>query len=283
MNKHYLKWGLGVAAVAAAGVLLDSLVLEKYFFDVKHFDIGEGKSGKVLKLALLTDLHLKHHLYPQHRRLASRINQLKPDLLLITGYTLDSMGKASTADEFLGLINDSIPKAAIPGNHDHLAADSLAQLQEAYVRHNCQLLVNTSKAYTLQNTRLMVTGLDDFIRGKSNVPAALEGVGTEQHHLLLIHSPLQQEQAMSEISKLNQQRAASEKVQVSYIFAGHSHGGQVRLPGYVPVHPKKSGDYLEGWYNSKPPYLYVSKGFGTSRLPVRFLARSEMVVFNYHV
>ncbi len=83
---------------------------------------------------------------------------------------------------------------------------------------------------------------------------------------------------------INASLPKDEQLNISYIFAGHNHGGQVTLFGlYAPVLPKKSGDYLKGWYNQEKPYLYLSKGFGTSTLPFRFGARAEITLFYYYI
>lgn len=284
MQRKNMKWALGAFALGAAGLLLtDALFLEKYFFKVKAFDIGNKDGRKKLKLVLLTDLHIKHTLFPFYRKLAASVNQLQPDLILITGDTLDSSGEVQLMDEFLGLLHQHIKKVAIPGNNDYKADRSLEGVKSAYEKHNCDFLVNESKAYTLQNTRLMVTGLDDFIEGESHFKTAVKRVGRDEHHLLLVHSPLQQEVVQEKMDEVNKERAASDELNIRYIFAGHTHGGQIRLPGYVPVLPGMSGGYVNGWYNDKAPYLYVSKGFGTSTLPLRFDARSEVTLFNYYV
>ena len=47
--------------------------------------------------------------------------------------------------------------------------------------------------------------------------------------------------------------------------------------GIVPFKPQGSGKYLKGWYKESEPKMYISKGIGTSILPIRFGARAEMV------
>jgi uncharacterized protein len=284
MTQKNLWWtGAALALVGAAAVLLDALVLEKYFFKTKFFDIGTKGSNKQIKIVLLTDLHFKDAVLPHYRKLADKLHQLKPDLLLITGDTLDSTGKIEPVQDFFDLLDPKLKKVAIPGNNDYRAGPSISRLQKVMEDHNCDLLVNESKAYTISGTRIMVTGLDDLLEGNSCFRDAVKEVGNEEHHLLLVHSPLQQENARAEIERINKKRNAADKLNIRYIFAGHTHGGQVRLPGYVPVLPGKSGNYVNGWYNDNAPYLYVSRGFGTSSIPLRFFAKSEVTVFNYHV
>ncbi|GAB3533917.1 metallophosphoesterase [Pontibacter brevis] len=283
MKRKKINWVLGALAVAAAGVLLDALILEKYFFKVKVYDIGNKGSSKKLKLVLLADLHIRQLLFPQYRKLAAKINRLQPDLLLITGDTLDSTGKAKPMDKFFGLLDRHIKKVAIPGNNDYKSDVNLNSMKKIYEAHNCDFLINQSKAYTLRGTRIMVTGLDDFIESESHFKAAVQDVGREENHLLLIHSPLQLETVKKKMAALNKERSTESQLNIRYAFAGHTHGGQIRLPGYVPKLPGKSGGYVNGWYNHSAPYLYVSKGFGTSTIPLRFDARSEVTVFHYAV
>ena len=264
-------------------LFLEAILFEKYFFTVKTFNIGNKGGKDKLRLLLLTDLHFRERLWPYHYKLAHKINKLQPDLILITGDTLDRTGKVCPMDKFLALLNRRLPKVAIPGNHDHKAEADISLLEEIYRKYNCQLLINNSTTFEINSHSLVISGLDDFIESESCLREAVKEIGKEEHHILLIHSPLQQERVKKEIREINGKRSPEEELNISYIFAGHNHGGQVRLPGYVPVLPKKSGHYVDGWYNSEKPFLYVSRGFGTSTIPFRFGARAEITLFNYFV
>jgi hypothetical protein len=160
---------------------------------------------------------------------------------------------------------------------------SIGTLKKILGRHNGWLLKNETRQLRVQNTLLTITGLDDFIMSESCLQDALNGTGKEEHHFMLIHSPLQQESALEELEIINSQRPIEQQIHFRYLFAGHNHGGQVRLGPIVPVLPKKSGNYINGWYNKEEPYLYVSNGFGTSEVPFRFGARPEITMFYYGV
>jgi hypothetical protein len=282
MNKNTWKWAdLGLLAGAGL-VLLDAWYGEQYFFRVKKFDIGIKGGRKKLRLLLLTDLHLKKTFRAFHARLTKKINELNPHLILISGDMLDDDGTTGLLHLFLSSINQHIPKVAILGNHDHRASVENETIEKIYRQYNCHLLVNASKAFELEGTRIMVTGVDDFIEGSHDFHAAVKGVGYEEHHLLLVHSPLQQEQAIADMKQINEERPTEERLNISYIFAGHNHGGQVRFFGYAPVLPEMSGNYVNGWYNRDFPLLYISKGFGTTSIPFRFGARSEITLLNYY-
>lgn len=268
------------AAIATFSIgLLYSIFFEKYFFEVKTFFIGNKDSDKKLKLLLLTDLHFKNNLDPADRKLAKKINLLQPDLILIAGDLVDEDGMYAPAKEFFNLLNKAIPKVGILGNHDHKNRIGRQTYKQLYTHNNGTLLINESKVFEISGHRLMVTGLDDFIEGHPSFSKAFEDVGKEENHLLLIHSPLQQEGFLRRVKNVNRMLPDEKKINIRYIFAGHNHGGQVCFWGYTPILPKLAGKYLKGWYNKQPPYLYVSKGFGTSTLPIRFGARSEATLF----
>jgi len=63
------------------------------------------------------------------------------------------------------------------------------------------------------------------------------------------------------------------------ILAGHSHGGQVRLPLFGPlVLPPEVGSYDMGLFKTPAGQLHVSTGLGTSTIPVRFNCRPEITI-----
>lgn len=283
MRSGTVKWGLGVLLAGAAFLLADAWFLEKYFFQLKRFFIGKRNSRKQIRILLLTDLHFKEHFWPFHRKLARTINRLRPHLLLCSGNVIDEHGIPGPARKFFNRLNASVPKLAIPGNHDNKNNVSRQTLRKLVEQHNGRLLVNETVRLTIDGTELTITGLDDFIEGEGCFADAVKHTGKEKHHLLLIHSPLQQEKVLAEVKRLNKKRSPDRQLTLQYIFAGHTHGGQVRWKDFVPVLPKKSGGYINGWYNGQKPYLYVSKGFGTSALPFRFGARPELTVFDYGV
>ncbi|HYH14567.1 MAG TPA: metallophosphoesterase, partial [Flavisolibacter sp.] len=204
-------------------------------------------------------------------------------VLLLTGDIIDQTGELTPAKHFFGLLAQHITTLAIAGNHDHKNKVSIGALKKLLMKNRGYLLINETKQVTINGITLTITGVDDFIEGNPNLGQSLQSIGKEDHHLLLVHSPLQQELVQKGLQIINTNRAETDQVNLQYIFAGHNHGGQVRLGPFVPVLPEKSGSYIDGWYNEHKPYLYVSKGFGTSGVPFRFGARAEIVLFHYGV
>src|SRR2546422_631730 len=62
-------------------------------------------------------------------------------------------------------------------------------------------------------------------------------------------------------------------------LAGHTHGGQIRLPGVTLVLPVGSGRFVAGWYRDTLAPLYVSRGIGTVFVPARLFCPPELPVF----
>jgi predicted MPP superfamily phosphohydrolase len=63
------------------------------------------------------------------------------------------------------------------------------------------------------------------------------------------------------------------------LLAGHTHGGQIRIPLLPPVKPVGAGRFLEGWYRDTVVPLYVSRGVGTTGIPARFRCAAELPIF----
>jgi hypothetical protein len=70
---------------------------------------------------------------------------------------------------------------------------------------------------------------------------------------------------------------------VDLILAGHTHGGQIRIPFYGPFFTMTSMDkkYAAGLHRFDKSLLYVSRGIGTSVLPMRLFCPPEITVFTF--
>src|SRR5262249_33262494 len=112
--------------------------------------------------------------------------------------------------------------------------------------------------------RLRVGGVDDLWTGEQHLGAALADATANDACLLLCHNP-------DYVETLRDRR-------VGLVLSGHLHGGQIVVPGFgYHLLPSKYGTkYLHG--PARPPYpqVYVSRGLGTTGLPLRFRCRPEI-------
>jgi predicted MPP superfamily phosphohydrolase len=217
-----------------------------------------------LRVALVSDLHVGA---PYHgiRRLPStvdRINATNPDLICIAGdlVTLGVLGGHFTSPEAIAreLKRLRAPAGvfAVLGNHDRLfnAPRVRAALEAAGIR----VLEDTASLVSTPSGPVWIAGLTDYWTGPHDVGRTLAAVSDSVTPVLLLtHNP--------DIFPRIPSR-------VMLTLAGHTHGGQVRLPLIgSPIVPSAYGQrYVRGLVVEGDRRLFVSTGIGTSDLPVRF-------------
>ncbi|MGQ9560419.1 MAG: metallophosphoesterase [Candidatus Oleimicrobiaceae bacterium] len=108
----------------------------------------------------------------------------------------------------------------------------------------------------------------DFALEREGVRAAARAVPPEKFMLLLAHSP--------DMAK------AAEDMGIDLVLAGHTHGGQVRLPlvGALYSQTALGRKYAAGLFSFRKTKLYVNRGIGNALLPFRFLCRPEITVIH---
>lgn len=259
----------------------DAFCYERFFIERNEFTIGvAGTLSSRIRIVQISDLHLKGISW-YHDDLVQEVNNLNVDILLFTGDTIETNEGLPLIERMLSMFDRGIRKVAVPGNWEHSKEVDLKQLKNIFQQSNGQLLMNRSEEFSIKNKRLMITGIDDMMTGHADFPGAVRGIGREKNHIVLSHCPQYRDRIVKEIRVINRERPEKERLNIQYLFSGHTHGGQVSFLGYAPFLPPGTGRYLKGWYKEKLPHMYVSKGVGTSVFPVRFGARAEIAVFNY--
>ncbi len=267
-RRKFIKSGIFVSLTA---LLVNAFWFEQYFVEINNYTLKTPSNGKLgLKFIQISDLHLKS-VNSQLKRLAAKVNLLKPDLIFFTGDALERASDLPVLNEFLQLLSFEIKKVAILGNWEYWGGINLAELKSLYQKHNCDLLINHTKQYQFNGKSVLITGVDDFVGGDANVTAAIKAFKPSDCHIVLNHCP--------EYAELID-RELTVKQKADVILCGHTHGGQINLFGFVPFLPRGSGSYVKGWFKVGKTDMYVSKGIGTSLFPVRFGSRAEVGVFH---
>ncbi len=249
-------------------LLLDSLWFEKYMIDWNYFDISTSEFDKI-KIIQISDLHIDK-LYSFHKSIARKINSLKPHLIFITGDSVDKTENIALLDSFLMLVDNSIKKFAILGNWEYWGNVNIEFLRKTYSKNNCELLINENRYLQLENRSLNIIGIDDYIGGNADFEKAKENLKPSKNNILLNHCP----EYTNTISMLQRE------TKINLVLSGHTHGGQITFFGFAPITPRGSGPFLKGWYKIRNLPMYISKGIGTSIIPIRIWARAEIVVMN---
>lgn len=250
-------------------MLAYAFVLEPSWVEVTHHRGITRQQTPRVRIAQLSDLHL-HDFGRREQRVIDTLSRWQPDLLLLTGDVIDRTDTLAALSAFLKATGD-IPKLAILGNWEHWAKIDIAALRDIYQQHGTRLLINQNTRLTLQGRVVDVIGLDDYTAGTPAATPAPQPAGDADIALLLQHSPgMFDDETFANMLKLK----------LDLCLAGHTHGGQLTLLGLPLWRPPGSGRFNAGDYPTAYCPLYVSRGIGTSILPVRFGARPEIAVFD---
>jgi predicted MPP superfamily phosphohydrolase len=267
---------------------MDDVSAERGRIEVTRHQIGRfgDPSGPGLRIVQLSDLHIRS-LGRFEETIAAMVADLGADVIVLTGDTIDRPGAIRVLRDFLQLLGRSTPKYAILGNWEYAGRVDLQRLRDVYESVDCRLLVNESVVHERGDARLLVTGLDDSLRGRPDFAAAVESTPAAPNHLLLAHCPAVRDSfgfgsSATDGSAGEEPGRAGGRVP-HYMLSGHTHGGQVAILGWAPIRPRDSGAYLSGWYRGFAPELYVSRGLGTSGLPIRLGARPEIALFEWRM
>ena len=217
--------------------------------------------SRPVEILQLSDVHLRR---PETwvERLRAHVAGMKPDLVVLTG---DIVTRGFT-DEAVDLLLSGLPDAplgrfAIMGNWEYWGGAPLDIWEPLVARHGIRLLKDAS----VDLGPLWLVGTDDALAGAPDLDAAFSGVTDDRPILVLTHSPA----LFPQIAR----------PQVRVVLAGHTHGGQVRLPLLGPFFlPRGSGIYPWGWYEQGGSWMFVSRGIGWSVAPVRFRSPPEVAV-----
>lgn len=263
-----------MAIFVAVGLLIaNAFFIEPNRFVVTYHQLKKklSQTDNGFKIVQVSDLHLKQF-NNRARKIADRVNKLKPDIVVFTGDSIDRTEQLSGFEQFLSLLDRQTPKYAIPGNWEYWAGIDLKLLTRIYATYNCRLLINESVLHRDRDRSLLITGVDDLVN-QPNLIKSLQGISPHANHLLLAHSPAYRDT----FSNDELQILAEYKPQL--MLSGHTHGGQLALFGFAPLRPSGSGRYVSGWYRDGAIPLYVSRGLGVSVLPVRLGAVPEISYF----
>jgi predicted MPP superfamily phosphohydrolase len=223
-----------------------------------------------LKIAVLSDIHAGGRFINENklRLIVERTNQLQPDLIIILGDFI-SGGRdhhAMDPEVFAPVLKDfraPLGVYTVLGNHDWWF-DGL-RVRRALEANGFKVLENEGAQIEARGSSFWLVGLADLWTRGQRVEQTVEKVPEGQPVIAITHNP--------DIFPHLPQR-------VPLLLAGHTHGGQVKLPfiGTV-VHTSDFGDrYEAGHVFENGHHLFVTTGIGTSIVPVRFRVPPEIVL-----
>ncbi len=259
------------------GLLIYSIFIETNRFKIKKIPLylkNLPLSFKGDTILQISDTHIKR-LNKHKIRVLKKIKKINPNYIVVTGDILDSSSKSiqPCKDFFKKMLEffqaDHI--FVVLGNHAHLNKFiNNVELIQSLKSLGIHVLINESTKIEKNGEYVNIIGVDDPTTGHDNIKKALNGIKTDQVNILLSHC--------LEIAE----KVKPNKVDV--VLTGHTHGGQVKIPGIRPfwIPNKYKGKYVSGMYKINSLPVYVNIGIATSTFPIRFNAVPEITLFTLY-
>lgn len=261
---HILGGGLAAATLGGGY----SYLLEPDWLQVETVRVplaGLASNLRSFRIVQFSDTHFGPYFgEAEGAQTVARVNRLQPHLIVFSGDLVTQLieGELDLARTMLRELRAPLGTFAVLGNHDHWTdSESVANALEA---GGVVLLRNENRLIEWNGGRFWLAGVDDVWEQHHDLAAALEGVDGETPVILLAHEPDYADEVAAD-------------GRVSLQLSGHSHGGQIRIPGYgAPVLPYLGRKYPVGLRRLRKMWLYTNRGVGLLAPPVRLNCRPEI-------
>ena len=280
-RRQLLLTGLSGVALGSAGTTAYAVGVEALDLRLTRYGLTPAgwPAGQRLSITVIADIHAggPNMGLEQVSRIVDSANALKGDLIVLLGdyvathrFVTDPVPNLAWSAE-LARLSAPLGTWAILGNHDWW--HDIAGIRAALARARIPILENEAVRLGEAGRRFWLAGLGDQIayrlghgrfHGVDDLPGTLSRVSGDEPVILLVHEP--------DIFPRVPER-------VSLTLAGHTHGGQVRLPFLWPrIVPSKYGArFAYGHIVEQGRDMIVSGGLGTSFVPVRLGVPPEIV------
>lgn len=247
-RRRLLLGAFAVSPIIAAG---EAFAFEPGWLRTRRIRLGDNPEHRIVHF---TDLHHKGDA-EYLLEVVARVNAAKPHLVCFTGDIVEEKEHLPEALEILETLK--APLFGVPGNHDYWSGADFDQIARSFEKTGGAWLLD--RQAPAAGGRLNLVG---YTCENQNLPKP----PTDAINVALFHYP-------DWVEKLDGRR-------FRLALAGHSHGGQIRLPFVgALVLPGGVGKYDLGRFETKWGPLYVSSGIGEFFIKARFLCRPEIVVF----
>ncbi|HEX2341055.1 MAG TPA: metallophosphoesterase [Vicinamibacterales bacterium] len=219
-----------------------------------------------LRVALVTDTHFSRSVPAEDIEAAVRLTlQERPDLIILGGDYVTWGGDAETkgdrgyvggSAELLAPLTAPHGVFAILGNHD-----DDRDMPEALTARGFTVLRDARTRVTIRGEPLEIAGIRYWTRRIEHIARVLRGATATT--ILLAHDP----RRLIEAASLN----------VGAVFSGHTHGGQIVVPGVGPIAARRF-PVIAGAGRRENTSIFVSRGIGTVYLPVRLNCPPEVAI-----
>ena len=274
-----------------------SIFIYSIYFEPRRFRRVEARIRitkglkKPIKILHISDMHFRKGDWPKFAFLEG-LQEIPVDMVFVTGDMIEDDTGIDYCIEALGGFEPSIGVFAVFGAHDRWfsqllnvvldlsiggyhegAPNDFGRLRRELEVAGVVCLENESRRIPLpespaagssENDGIWIVGIDDKFIKRDNLEEALAGVPPNALKILLTHTVESPEELASR--------------GFDAVFAGHSHGGQVRLPFFGPIITRSSlpRKFASGVFEVAGTQFHLNNGIGAGRwTPFRFLCPPE--------
>jgi len=261
---------LSSGAVVALGLALAvyAFFIEPYHLEVTHLKLpirGLKARSCPIRIVHFADVHSDPTVRLEEE-LPRRIAEQKPDIILYTGDTLNSVDAVPICRDMFAKIRPIAPLFCVKGDWD-LEPDLALPVGVAGVQ-----FLNGYKVLNIRGSELCIIGNDCFVSQRQLVDSTRKAIPAKMPAILITHQPD------------NDVVMSGKTAGVDLLLCGHTHGGQVALPFFGPIvtHSRLGTLYAVGLNRLNDMWIYTNRGIGMEgRLPrVRFCAPPELTVID---
>lgn len=264
--KNFLIITVGILLILVLGIY--SAFVEPNKLKVTHYTL-QDKELSGIKIVFASDFHIRPYQQKRLEKVVEYINKENPDLVLSTGDFVAGHTKRATMSiediaKVLGQVKSKYGFYTTQGNHDGWYGNE--RISKALKENGIKELDNSNVKLSINGKTLYLAGIEDLMTGKPDIYKALDK--TQKPTILLTHTP-------DMFTKIYDD--------VNLVLAGHTHGGQVRIPLLGPIFTasKYNDKYAKGLISENNKKMIVTAGIGASIIPIRFNCTPEIVVIEF--
>jgi predicted MPP superfamily phosphohydrolase len=257
-----LKGALATAIGALTGAVSYGVAYERHRLGVTEATmpfLGLSPALDGLRIALLTDVHHSALVSADDvTRAVELALSTQPDMIVLGGdyVTYGDRNFVEPVAELLAPLRAPNGVFAILGNHD-----DDREMPAALTRKGITVLKDQRTRIVIRGEALEIAGIRFWTRRPADIAKVLKGA--DDPILLLAHDP----RRLTEAAALN----------VPAVLSGHTHGGQVVVPGFGAI-ARARFPIVEGLGQRGKSSIFVSRGIGTVYVPVRINCPPEVAL-----
>jgi len=248
-------------------ILVYGFIIEPNNIKVTNYKIN-NPALKGIKIAFVSDFHVKPNEHGKLRKITKIINQQDPDIILSTGGFINGSKEISTMPiekiaERLAILSLKARFYTVLGENDLLNKD---KVQNALKKVSINVISNSGKRILVKGKALNIFGIENKTGLNENLKKMMSK--TKEPVILLSHYP--------DVFKETPEN-------VFLTLSGHTHGGQIVIPPFGALILPKDSDknYIKGLITEENKKMIITSGLGTSNIHARINCPPEIVIITF--